>query len=420
MMTKRLTALAILALLLALRLPAGAVGESEYIILPVSAHDEAIDGFAVSASGGGRTIAADAAKTETDGWQYTYYLPFENPPQEDTDFTITVTSKPKGLFAGLRKGASKTVTMTYNAIKSLTLQGPHGALGSGPLYLWSDSAPGQKNFALAAQKNPGAGTTGSTGHPYMTVKNYTAPVSWASSNEAVCTVDDSGLITAVGQGTATVTASVYGGKVAAAATVAVDACPPDDSGNPIAPDKLGQTVSWAGRSWWMVDTDGAAYGGEPGSVVLLANFNAASSMFGGDNAYSTSAVRASCQEFAASLGPSWQQKLSAHKYVEDLAWLPSFYEIYGYLAGVPDSYPETRQFCHFADSGVTASTPSFYTPVAVAYANAGSRAWLRSPDSSLPVAPVYACTVLLPSGGVTSMGPVGTSYSVRPVIILNP
>ena len=52
MMTKRLTALAILALLLALRLPAGAVGESEYIILPVSAHDEAIDGFAVSASGG--------------------------------------------------------------------------------------------------------------------------------------------------------------------------------------------------------------------------------------------------------------------------------------------------------------------------------------------------------------------------------
>ena len=130
-------------------------------------------------------------------------------------------SKPPTALSGLRKGSSKTLTMTYNAIKSLTL--------SPTLQLQTD---GQRSARLTVQKNPSLAATGPTGHPYMTVRDYAAPVGWRSSDPAVCTVDGTGLVSAVSRGTATVTASVYGGKVEASCKVAVD-LPVDDNGDPI-------------------------------------------------------------------------------------------------------------------------------------------------------------------------------------------
>ncbi|WP_195282669.1 Ig-like domain-containing protein [Harryflintia acetispora] len=399
---KRLCFLVPLALYL-LSLPAAAAAATEYVILTVNAQDAAIGGFDVSASGGGMTLAPDEGKTVIKGGQYTYYLPIPDPPQEDVDFTVTVASKPKEALSALRKGSSKTLTMTYNAIKSLTL--------APTLQLQTD---GQRSARLTVQKNPGLAATGPTGHPYITVRDYAAPVGWRSSDPAVCTVDGTGLVSAVSRGTATVTASVYGGKVEASCKVAVD-LPVDDNGDPIDSSSLGQTVTWAGKSWWVVDDDGTKFGGKRYSVVLLANFNVIRGEFGDNNIYSASTVRQQCLDYYQSLSPERQAKLSPHAKVGDPVWLPSAYELYGSSRNswALDCYEIPRQFGWLAGEGATATS---YSPIGTLYANAKTYSWLRSPRQDWSN---IACTVSI-SGYLNDQMGVYNSCPTRPAIILNP
>uniref|UniRef100_UPI001897FEF9 Ig-like domain-containing protein n=1 Tax=Harryflintia acetispora TaxID=1849041 RepID=UPI001897FEF9 len=113
--------------------------------------------------------------------------------------------------------------MTYNAIKSLTIRsGDTDATGK-TLYLQTNNAQGRQSVQLAASKNGSTSSTGPTGHPYMKANNYAEQVLWISSNEAVASVDATGLVTAHTGGTATITAGVYGGKVKATCTVNVSA-----------------------------------------------------------------------------------------------------------------------------------------------------------------------------------------------------
>ena len=264
------------------------------------------------------------------------------------------------------------------------------------------------------QKNPGLAATGPTGHPYITVRDYAAPVGWRSSDPAVCTVDGTGLVSAVSRGTATVTASVYGGKVEASCKVAVD-LPVDDNGDPIDSSSLGQTVTWAGKSWWVVDDDGTKFGGKRYSVVLLANFNVIRGEFGDNNIYSASTVRQQCLDYYQSLSPERQAKLSPHAKVGDPVWLPSAYELYGSSRNswALDCYEIPRQFGWLAGEGATATS---YSPIGTLYANAKTYSWLRSPRQDWSN---IACTVSI-SGYLNDQMGVYNSCPTRPAIILNP
>ncbi|RGB63179.1 hypothetical protein DW086_14140, partial [Harryflintia acetispora] len=92
-----------------------------------------ITGFTVAAPAGGG--AALYGVRQGAGWDYK--IPFASPPQEDTDFTITVTSQ--GSAPGFHAAGVKKTVMTYNAIKSLTIRsGDTDATGK-TLYLQTNN-----------------------------------------------------------------------------------------------------------------------------------------------------------------------------------------------------------------------------------------------------------------------------------------
>ncbi|TCL41111.1 Ig-like domain-containing protein, partial [Harryflintia acetispora] len=241
-------------------------------------------------------------------------------------------------------------------------------------------------------------------------------INWWSDNPAVAAVSagstaNNGTITVygVGAGTANIYAQAQG-NTGFYQTMSVTVQKPviiDDSGN--AMDE-GKTVTWGGKSWWVVDDDGSPYGGNSGSVVLLANFDYYTGKYGSLNNYSTSLVRTQCANFYNGLTAAQKEKLSAHKYVGDYAWLPSAYEIYGSSrpSNSTDAYTETKQFSYFINNGVTASN---YSAVKTVFGSTGYR-WIRSPRS-------YVICVVGPNGELTSSS-LTASLPMRFCIILNP
>ncbi|RGB67232.1 Ig domain-containing protein, partial [Harryflintia acetispora] len=252
---------------------------------------------------------------------------------------------------------------------------------------------------------------------------FNTNVTWKSSNPAVATVSPASTasganvtITGVAAGSATITATAAGNtNCSASCTVTVQpAYPKDDSGNNITSSRLGQTITWAGRSWWVIDAGGSQYGGKTNSVVLLANFNYTSSIFGGNNTYSGSTVRAHCSNFYNSLTAAQRRKLSPHKYVGDYAWLPSAYEIYGSsknnVGWAGDLYEIPRQFSYLSKNSVTSAN---YNLVKSIYG--GSISWLRSPNSKNS-----SVGVDVAAAGTLSTDYLSSSDQVRPAVILNP
>ncbi|TCL43144.1 Ig-like domain-containing protein, partial [Harryflintia acetispora] len=252
---------------------------------------------------------------------------------------------------------------------------------------------------------------------------FNTNVAWKSSNPAVATVSPASTasganvtITGVAAGSATITATAAGNtNCSASCTVTVQpAYPKDDSGNNITSSRLGQTITWAGRSWWVIDAGGSQYGGKTNSVVLLANFNYTSSIFGGNNTYSGSTVRAHCSNFYNGLTAAQRGKLSPHKYVGDYAWLPSAYEIYGSsknnVGWAGDLYEIPRQFSYLSKNSVTSAN---YNLVKSIYG--GSISWLRSPNSKNS-----SVGVDVAAAGTLSTDYLSSSDQVRPAVILNP
>ncbi|WP_079697943.1 Ig-like domain-containing protein [Provencibacterium massiliense] len=303
-----------------------------------------------------------------------------------------ITIDASGLVTATTAGAA-TFTATADGVTSVpytvtvTDQGPTGITIS------------------VSQMNLAFGGTGSVSATVSPATALNRNVTWLSSDTSIATVGSASTasgasvtITAGGkQGTATIYAKAAG-NTGYSQALTVNVC------------KLGTTVDWAGRNWWVIDSNGNSYGGNSGSVVLLANFNYSTGIFGGNNTYSSSTVRSQCNSFYNSLNATQRGKLSKHKYVGDYAWLPSAYEIYGNSlpSWVADGYTNTKQFSYL--TGVTTSN---YGSVKIVYG--GLNAWLRSRHSG---GSVPACAVEI-NGGLVNYD-ASLSCSVRPAIILNP
>ena len=133
--------------------------------------------------------------------------------------------------------------------------------------------------AATATVKAGETTTVSAGIQPANADNRT--INWTSSNPAVATVSpgSSGsgaavTITGVAAGTATITATAAG-NAGLSKTIPVKVqsnAPVDDSGNSM---EEGKTITWGGKSWWVIHDHGEDFGGNTGSVVLLANFSGA-------------------------------------------------------------------------------------------------------------------------------------------------
>ncbi|TCL42793.1 Ig-like domain-containing protein [Harryflintia acetispora] len=275
--------------------------------------------------------------------------------------------------------------------------------------------------AATATVKAGEATTVSAAASPANADNRT--INWTSSNPAVATVSpgSSGsgaavTITGVAVGTATITATAAG-NAGLSKTVAVTVLP-----NAPAPSDLGKMVEWAGRSWWVVDDHGEDFGGNTGSVVLLANFNYTTCAYGSSHVYSSSTARTQCVNFYNSLSAEQKAKLSPNKLDKTYAWLPSFFEIYGNALSSSGTYIDplssTKQFSYFAKNGVTNSN---YGLLATIYGNAGVNSWLRSYfNITNPLTSKYAPSVVYSNGRLGSSTDLKSIFAIRPCVILNP
>ncbi len=267
--------------------------------------------------------------------------------------------------------------------------------------------------AATATVKAGETTTVSAAASPANADNRT--INWTSSNPAVATVSpgSSGsgaavTITGVAAGTATITATAAGNAgLSKTVTVTVQSnTPVDDSGTPM---EEGKTVSWAGRSWWVVDDHGEDFGGDTGSVVLLAKFDSAQSAgwtSQGQTLYNEFTTEQKAR-LSQHKGMAADNTITANKFV----WPPSAIEIYGsngkYTAISNDDIP--KQFSYFADNGVTVSN---YGLVNSIYGSSYYH-WLRTKTALQKYA-------LVDKTGSLYDGFTYTSRPVRYCVILNP
>ena len=131
---------------------------------------------------------------------------------------VTPTVDPSGHSAGLaRKGGTTTVTATCGSISesaSLTVSGEAATAGAMTVQVTvpnSNLTPGQTTQAEVHLKDANGNNV------------VAADTAWATSNGAVASVNDNGVVTAVAGGTATVSATLEG--VTGAANVSVSTAP---------------------------------------------------------------------------------------------------------------------------------------------------------------------------------------------------
>ncbi|WP_195283403.1 Ig-like domain-containing protein, partial [Harryflintia acetispora] len=272
-----------------------------------------------------------------------------------------------------------TVTVTDQKVTGIVISGSNTVQQGGTLALSASVTPG-----TAVDKN----------------------VTWSLvSGSELATISASGTVTANAFGNLTVRATANDGSGKYADKNILITAP------------AGSPVSWAGKSWWVIDSDGSQFGGGSGSVVLLLNDNSIGNMpyhtASNDPGYKNSSVR-NYLVGTSFLSSAYQAKLSPHSKVGDKVWLASSYEVWGSSRGsnYADPYEIARQFSYFSSQNV--STPSNSAQVQAKFGNVS--AWLRSPSTVQPKDHVHV---------YYGTGQLGTdkctvSYAIRPCVILNP
>ena len=185
--------------------------------------------------------------------------------------------------------AALTWSSSANAVATVTATGLVTAAGNGSATITAASG-GASGTAIVTVAQTPAGATLAPDSVHLTVIGETAQLmaeitdangnvivdatlSWSSADEAVATVDDAGVVTAVASGATTVTAASEGASASAAVTVMAEAAPatgppapahPADSVISLFSDAYDDvTVDTWSAEWDQADVDDVEIAGDP-------------------------------------------------------------------------------------------------------------------------------------------------------------